>query len=342
MNKMNEKWLSIIVPAYNMEKYLKECLGSLIVSLEMMDRLEVVVINDGSNDRTSEIAHEFETRYPSTFRVIDKKNGNYGSCINVALKAVSGEFVKVLDADDSFDTEGLSLLLERCRVSDADLILTDWEDVDANRKSLGHRKLNLAPGSQISVSTFVLKNTSLQMCSMAYRRSLFAGGWYRQKEKISYSDVQWSFLPLARVQQIEYLPHCVYRILTSREGQTSTLQARRKNYQMILDMYVDMLNQYLQSRGSLSEDTRKALDTFAAKYAEGVYRTGLILNVSVNLREFDSAIKRACGDVYDLAGNMPRGRVKFNVVRHWRRRYNPVSRALVWAYCIVMRKRWGL
>ena len=76
------KLLSIIIPTYNMQKYLRHCLDSLLVSDEMMDQLEVLVINDGSKDNSSKIAHEYETKYPNTFRVVDKENGNYGSCVN--------------------------------------------------------------------------------------------------------------------------------------------------------------------------------------------------------------------------------------------------------------------
>ena len=68
---MSEKILSIIIPSYNMEAYLPKCLKSLIISDErLFDKIDVVVVNDGSTDHTSEIAHGFE--YPGVFRVIDK------------------------------------------------------------------------------------------------------------------------------------------------------------------------------------------------------------------------------------------------------------------------------
>ena len=103
-----DKILSIIVPTYNMEKYLERCLSSLIVSDEQMAMLEVLVINDGSKDRSSEIAHGYESRYPDTFRVIDKTNGHYGSCVNRGLQEATGKYVKVLDADDWFNTENFA------------------------------------------------------------------------------------------------------------------------------------------------------------------------------------------------------------------------------------------
>ena len=84
-----------------MEKYLNKCLDSLIV--ENMNLLEVLIINDGSKDNSSNIAHVYENKYPNTFRVIDKENGNYGSCINRGIKEAKGKYIKVLDADDSFN-----------------------------------------------------------------------------------------------------------------------------------------------------------------------------------------------------------------------------------------------
>ena len=104
-----EKILTIIIPTYNMEKYLDKCLTSLIIEdKKLMKLLEVLVVIDGAKDRSSEIGHTYQDKYPETFRVIDKENGNYGSCINRGLKEAKGKYVKVLDADDSFDNGNFS------------------------------------------------------------------------------------------------------------------------------------------------------------------------------------------------------------------------------------------
>lgn len=105
-----EKILTIIIPAYNMEKFLPYCLDSLLIESRLED-VEVLVINDGSTDRTSAIAHEYEERLHGIVRVIDKNNGNYGSCINVGLKEAAGRYIKILDADDSFDTDNFGLFI---------------------------------------------------------------------------------------------------------------------------------------------------------------------------------------------------------------------------------------
>ena len=71
-----DKVLSIIVPTYNMEACLEKNLKSLILEYGE-ERLEVIVVNDGSTDKSSEIAHTFQTEYPNIFKVIDKENGNW-------------------------------------------------------------------------------------------------------------------------------------------------------------------------------------------------------------------------------------------------------------------------
>ena len=106
------KTLTIIVPSCNMEKYLAKCCESMVVAPELMEHLEVIVVNDGSTDGTSEVAHSFERQYPGTFRVIDKPNGHYGSCVNSGLAEAKGEFVKLLDADDTYDKAEFERLLK--------------------------------------------------------------------------------------------------------------------------------------------------------------------------------------------------------------------------------------
>ena len=118
-----EKLLTVIVPTYNMEALLKRCLNSVCIN---DTALEIVVIIDGATDRSSEIAHEYQDKYPQIFRIIEKENGNYGSCINRGLAEAKGKYIKVLDADDLFNTEALTALLFFLKDSDADLVITNY------------------------------------------------------------------------------------------------------------------------------------------------------------------------------------------------------------------------
>ena len=121
-----EKILTIVIPTYNMQDYLRRCLDSLIVPEEQMQLLEVLVVNDGSKDNSSAIAHEYQDKYPGTFRVIDKENGNYGSCVNRGLKEATGKYIKILDADDWFDSEQLDLLIEKLGLLDENVAVAKF------------------------------------------------------------------------------------------------------------------------------------------------------------------------------------------------------------------------
>lgn len=215
-----EKLLSVIIPTYNMERYLQNNLASLIVS-EGLDSLEVIVVNDGSQDRSSEIAHEYANRYPSVFCVIDKKNGNYGSCINAALKVATGKYVKIMDADDSFVTENFQILIERLKAVDVDLILTDYIKTYISRKIIEYN-FNL-PKEQVMDIESVYNTQALYdilLPAITYRTEILKRINYHQTEGISYTDTQWCFTPVTQVKTVYYLDKCVYRYLMGREGQT--------------------------------------------------------------------------------------------------------------------------
>lgn len=204
---MSDKILTVIVPSYNMEKYLPKCLGSLIVAPELMDKLEVIVVNDGSKDRTSEVAHEFKAKYPQTFKVIDKANGHYGSCINAGLKVACGTYVKILDADDSFDTDQFSAYLRTLKVG-ADAVLNDYVLIDNSGNLLETKYVsNVEPNS-------------LAMHGISYRTQLLHDINYSQTEGIPYTDTEWATIPMLYARNIVSTHLVVYKYMLGREGQS--------------------------------------------------------------------------------------------------------------------------
>lgn len=111
-----DKIITIAVPTYNMEEYLERCLESLLIEdYSLLMNIEVLVINDGSKDCSLKIAHTYETRFPEVFRVIDKANGNWGSCINRAAKEAQGDYFLILDADDWLNTRELENFIKELK-----------------------------------------------------------------------------------------------------------------------------------------------------------------------------------------------------------------------------------
>ena len=81
------KLLSIAIPCYNSEAYMGKCIESLLVGGE---EVEIIVVNDGSKDRTSEIGHEYAKKYPTIVKVVDKENGGHGSAVNAGIDHATG------------------------------------------------------------------------------------------------------------------------------------------------------------------------------------------------------------------------------------------------------------
>ncbi|MBQ1341343.1 MAG: glycosyltransferase family 2 protein [Erysipelotrichaceae bacterium] len=123
--------LSIIIPSYNVSVYLKHAIYALM-NQRNAGKLDVMIVNDGSKDNTSELGRELSEKYAydgkSVIRVIDKENGGHGSTINTGIRAARGKYVKVIDGDDVADSEGLAQFIDYLEKTESDLVLTNYKE----------------------------------------------------------------------------------------------------------------------------------------------------------------------------------------------------------------------
>lgn len=265
-----KKILSIIIPSCNMEKYLPACLEKLVG----VQGLDVIIVNDGSKDRTSEIAHTFADREPGTFRVIDKPNGHYGSCINAGLAVATGVFTKVLDADDSFDSVALAELLERlpgCDARGVDAVLTDYVIVRENWLPDYRVGCKLPQDVDFGIETLAAAARGASMHSVAYRTCVPREMGYRQTEGMPYTDNEWAVLPMRCVRKAVYYPLPLYRYLVGRPGQSVALEQRVKNVRNLEKILERMTEAACDVRGSA------AYRAYARKFVE--HNAGLVCDI---------------------------------------------------------------
>lgn len=213
--------LTLLIPTYNMERYLAECLDSLLVGDTLMELFEALVIIDGATDGSASVAQRYAKRYPQTFRVIVKENGNYGSCINRGIAEARGKYIRPLDADDRFDNPAFAAFLRWLGQTDADLIISDyatWSMTDGQRHDYRYTLPTSHPLSLIDLCFST--EPKLMMHATTYRTSLLRQMAYHQTEGIFYTDQEWIFLPVTQAQRIAHFAQVLYLYRQGREGQT--------------------------------------------------------------------------------------------------------------------------
>lgn len=126
--------VSIVIPVYNVEKYLRECLDSAIN--QTLEEIEIICVNDGSTDSSLEILREYEARDPRV-HVIDKPNAGFGHTMNMGLNAATGEYVAFLESDDSMNKNAYKRLVEIADSHGLDIVKGDYfnlEGIGDNRR----------------------------------------------------------------------------------------------------------------------------------------------------------------------------------------------------------------
>ncbi|MBR3454593.1 MAG: glycosyltransferase [Bacteroidaceae bacterium] len=319
--KNNAKILSLIVPSYNMERYLSRCLDSLITDDEDLIRaLDVIVVNDGSKDMTSKIAHGYADKYPETFRVIDKENGNYGSCINVGLKVAIGKYVRPLDADDYVVKAHIHSIIQTMDTADADVFITDFTEVSDTQETLKERAFSLLPANELFEINDALCHYNLPMHALTYRTSFLRSIGYHQTEGIYYSDQEWDFFPFKAAKTLFYLPQRFYQYVIGRAGQTVDPQVLQKH----MDSNTTVLLNNLRCMKAVEKNTVRYnyMFHFMQILSLYIYHTVLMaepysLENDKLLREADSQLKILSPELYDY---LDRDVISFNMhlIRKWR------------------------
>ncbi len=121
--------LSVAVACYNVEKYIDKCLTSFSDE-RFNDKIQVIVVNDGSFDNTLKIANEYASRFPRVFTVVDKENGGHGSAVNAAIDRAEGKYFRIVDGDDWVNTENMVSLLSVMEKTDADIVVDNKREVN--------------------------------------------------------------------------------------------------------------------------------------------------------------------------------------------------------------------
>ena len=196
--------LSILVPIFNVEKYLDECLNSL--AKQTLKDVEVICINDGSTDGSSNILQRYAKKY-TNFTVINKKNSGYGDSMNQGLKKATGEYIGIVESDDFIEPNAFEELYKLATQTSADIVKANYfyhsEAGDEIHEVVKNQKLN-TPLSISDNPSILLEEPGIW--SAIYRRDFLNKNKirFRTTPGASYQDTGFHFKSFCAAKRIVY------------------------------------------------------------------------------------------------------------------------------------------
>lgn len=302
MNKI----LTVVIPAYNVEKYLQNTLDSF-VNEDILDDIEILIIDDGSQDRTAQITKEYQTKYPQTFRLIQKKNGGHGSTINRGIQEAVGKFFKVVDGDDwvnPLDFSKLVYSLKRCH---SDCVVTNYYEVyepDFTKKA---KKFSFTNGFEYSFEN-ICQSIQIPMHSLVIKTDILKEHHIHLDEHCFYVDVEYILYPVPYISTVTFYDLYVYMYRLS----VSTQSVSIAGYQKHIDNHITVIMHLLDFLDHVKQENLSAIkQQYIAKRISEMVLTQSAIYESYPLRlnktikrafiKFDGMVESKSGTVYQLA-----------------------------------------
>lgn len=218
------KLLTITVPCYNSQDYMENCINSLLPG---GDRVEIIIIDDGSKDNTGRIADEYAAKYPDIVKVVHQENGGHGEGINQGLKHATGEYFKVVDSDDTMSADFPAFLdqLEKCESEGGvDLFVTNYYYVHSD--GVGDRSINYSNalptgrifGWQDTKSFRIHQLLTIHSCT--FRTEIMRKNTEPLPKHVFYEDNLMVYRTLPNVRRIFYMDSDLYRYWIGRPDQS--------------------------------------------------------------------------------------------------------------------------
>lgn len=220
------KLLTVAIPCYNSQDYMEHAVETALVGGE---DVEIILVNDGSSDRTAEIADRLQKEHPTIVRAIHQENGGHGAAVNTGLANASGLYYKVLDSDDWFDRGAFLKILDVLRSfvedgSGVDMLLANYV---YEKPSLHKHKVirydGVFPENQVftwnDVKRFKISQNIL-MHSVIYRTKMLRDCQLELPRHTFYVDNIFVYNPLPFVKKMYYVNADLYRYFIGRDDQS--------------------------------------------------------------------------------------------------------------------------
>lgn len=279
--------LTIAVPIFNMERCLAHNLDTYCDE-RFAGRVEVLCLNNASEDSSREIIQNFVSRYPQIFQMVDRNSRGYGSSINSAIDIAKGQYFRIVDADDWVDTNELAKLVNTLTKCHADIVLTDYQIVNMQdgKATLVKASDKGAVYDQLSNSFDWPCRTLPSIHNTTYRTELLRSSDFHMQDNIFFVDEEYVILPYLSAETVIYYSFDIYRYQVANPAQSTSPQNRARYQEHREKILRRLINIYDKAKAEQSRASQDALRYCRLRVRNGIgdHFTTLLMYVE-NRRE---------------------------------------------------------
>ena len=251
--KVSDKILSIIIPSYNVSSYLYHGVCTMLEH-ENGNKIEVVIVNDGSKDNTIEIAQKLQNRYScDNIVILDKENGGHGSTINEGIKKCTGKYIRVIDGDDWVNSDEMCKLIDILSKESTDIVVTDYSEDRAAENMRIVKKLYpfMLPTKQYIFDDLCYEGYGFIewgpiLATANFRKEILKDS-FKLTEKSFYIDMEFDAFSISKAQSIVYYPLDIYRYFIGRVDQSISMNSYKRNYAQHENVIFNLIDFYYNS-----------------------------------------------------------------------------------------------
>lgn len=231
--------ISVIIPVYNVEKYLPQCINSVLE--QSYQNFEIILVNDGSKDTSGAICDNYSKK-DSRIKVIHQENAGASAARNTGLKIVSGEYVYFLDGDDWLERNAFEEMVKSMQKEQTDFVFFDAYSIDENsgnisKKHYSHKETyKNGKGHEIMKQLLTNKEFHVAPWSMFFRTKFLMQSKIYFEEGIIYEDMLFAYQVFSMAQKVAYVPAYLY-FRRYRENSVMTSKVVQKNFVSAVKVY---------------------------------------------------------------------------------------------------------
>ncbi len=280
------KLLSVTVPCYNSEDYMESCIESLLPGGE---RVEIIIVDDGSSDGTGKMGDYYAKQYPSIVKVIHQENGGHGEAVNTGLKNAKGIYFKVVDSDDWVKEEAYLKILNQLQEfaeegQGVDMLLSNFVyEKEGRGKKRAMTYTYAVPAEQVikweQIKHF-RKGQYILMHSVIYRTKLLRDCGLELPKHTFYVDNLFVFKPLPYVKTIYYVNVNFYRYYIGRSDQSVNEEVMISRVDQQIEVNKMMIDYYIGLKG-----LPKKLKNYMISYLDIMMAVSSIMLIRAGTKE---------------------------------------------------------